>query len=383
MSKDLNCFVMGAGVVGPAAARRLLRFPDVCHITIADADYHRAQEAVRWLGDPRCTATRLDYLWGSDTRNIIAAFAGADVVISAVPAAYSPSLAPLALEAGAGFCDFGGVTRVSRSMHDDPVLAEMAWRIGRSIVTDCGWAPGVSGKFTASLARRLPGARSIIMYVGGLGQLARRESFYWQRTFSARGLVELLTPATVLRDGVIRDLPPCSEGVSMHFPELAQFSPFGNGFVETRITAGAGLTPEIMQKLGVQDCWEETIRWDWNAFLAFIATVPEEDRVRVLEERLPHTSAEFKDIGVMRVIAMADDGATASYNMLVMYDTALRMSAMAKATGYSGAVVAHLVAQRATPPGVLVPEELDPDINQALITALSDDLNITYHETAA
>ncbi len=81
----------------------------------------------------------------------------------------------------------------------------------------------------------------------------------------------------------------------------------------------------------------------------------------------------------MTVVAYEGARQTA-YRLYVTYDADLDVSAMAKVTGYSAAVVAHLVAQRATPPRVLVPEELDPDLNRAVIIALSDDLNITYHE---
>jgi lysine 6-dehydrogenase len=305
-------------------------------------------------------------------------FAGNDLVFSAIPASFSPLLAPLAVEAGAHFCDLGGVPAVSAELRSADIR-KAARGAGRVILEGAGLEPGLGGSMMSALNGNLGGeADELIDYVGGLGQFPKEESYFWQRTFSAKGLVEILGPVTILQDHKLVEVEPCSGGTTMTLPELQERFPTQfNGVVESRITAGAGVSPEVMARLGVRNCREETLRWNWPLFLEAIQRVPSEHRVQWVEDTLPHTGPEQPDI-VVSIVFARKGLRNILYALLEGYDHKRGLSAMAKTTGYSAAAAALLIARGGIPAGVLSPEELDWRTNAQLIANLSRDLNICF-----
>jgi saccharopine dehydrogenase-like NADP-dependent oxidoreductase len=380
--------VIGAGEVGPAICHRLLMHQDTGKVSLWDKDLSRAEDAVQHFKPFVCRQSRtdlfncfvpgvLDIATVSPTQ-LMALFGGFDCVISAIPAKHSPQLARIAVGAGVHFCELGGVTDVTRDFRDFKQLASNALENGVSIIHDCGFAPGLSGQMAQVLVRRadiVP--RSVIVYVGGLPQHPAKEYFSWQRTFSGIGIAELLTSPHILRGGRFETEPSC--GIRENKLTLSALAEFDTSFgttVKSRMTAGAGAMPEIMHSLGVQDCWEETLRWDWDAFLAFIRDIPDAERAAAIEHALPHTDTNHPDIAIMRVVAQSER-TRSYYELCTLYDAHLGMSAMAKVTGYTAADTARLAALGRTPAGVMAPEELNWQTNAELIEGLSAELGIT------
>lgn len=386
---DKNAYlIIGAGEVGPAIAGRLVfGHSDTDCVGIVDQDWRRISRVIDTLRTrrdchlslrkfPSISGKTLNITAASDAE-IVSVFSTYNCVISAIPARFSPRLARLAAKASVHFCELGGVTSATKEIRNDKELASQAVANGVSIIHDCGFAPGLSGQMAQVLVRRadiVP--RSVIVYVGGLPRHPTKESFYWQRTFSGVGMAELLAPTKNLSDGRWESMS-CEDGEStLTFPTLAKFETEFGAAVKSRVTAGAGAMPEIMQKLGVLDCWEETIRWNWDAFLAFIRDIPLEERASAIEKELPHTDDAHPDIAFMRVVADSKRQRT-HYELCTHYDTRLGMSAMAKVTGYAAADTARLAALGRTPAGVMAPEELNWQTNAELIDDLAVPLGIT------
>lgn len=384
MNPSLAYAVIGAGEVGPAIAFWLLKQPDTGRVIIADSDGERSRAAMWQIASRkdivsgRCTRVEIDLNTPSHDRDLEQLFDSSRVVISAVPAHFSPKLTEVALRTRTHFCDLGGVTEISHLLRRE--FSGDALLTGVRIIHDCGLMPGLGNMQARTLIRRLDGADEVVIYVGGLPRHPSEDSFYWQRTFSGQGLLEILGPAPIVRNGEIVDAEPCSGGTTLAIRELGHRFPtrFG-GTVHSRITAGAGVAPWLMRDLGVREFREETLRWDWDSFLTFIQGVSPKDRARAIEDRLPHTGPDHPDLVVMRVVARKGN-VERSTTTIDTYDEELRMSAMARTTGFSAAAVARQVAltDSGIPFGVMAPEELPEPATDAVIDALAEELDVRF-----
>jgi lysine 6-dehydrogenase len=363
--------VGGAGRVAKALAWDLLQSHDTSRVILADC-VESLKAVPGQIASPedirsdRCTTRYLDV--HKSNRDITKLFALGDVIISAVPACHNVDLADIAIETGKDFCDFGGVLEVHQSMHRR--LDRKARRASVAVATGCGLMPGLGSMIGKEKHVRRGGAHSILVTVAGLPQCPQPPHFY-QNIFSAPGLLEILAPAPVLRDGAIRTLPPFSDMHDLHIPALERFENGFHGEVQACVTAGADTAAWHFQELGIQNFWEETLRWNWDTLKAFIESFPPKDRVQMLEKHLPPTNRENPDLVILRVTAKGRDWAETE-EIVDTYDPVLDMSAMARTTGFSAAVIARFLAMNpGFFPGVWGPEELPGDILQNCIGAVS------------
>src|SRR5215469_11472266 len=114
----MKLLVIGAGMMGSAAAFDLARSSGVESVTLADADVERAQEAAKFIsrGHGKKGATvRAVALDAADESAAAALMHGHDGVLSAVPYFFNIGLARAAIGAGCHFADLGGNNTVVRN----------------------------------------------------------------------------------------------------------------------------------------------------------------------------------------------------------------------------------------------------------------------------
>src|ERR1700747_2532965 len=127
----MKFLVIGAGMMGSAAAYDMARQPDVHFVTLADADLKRAREVAARInhinGDRKVKAIVLD---ASNEKSAAHVMKGHDATLSAVPYFLNLGLAKAAIEARCHFADLGGNNNV---VPQDLALAAEAEKRGVAI----------------------------------------------------------------------------------------------------------------------------------------------------------------------------------------------------------------------------------------------------------
>jgi lysine 6-dehydrogenase len=178
----MKILVVGAGMMGWAAAFDMARTKEIESVTLADQDEKQLEAAVgriqRLTGTGKVSGVRLD---AADVQAALQLMRGHDGVLSAVPYFFNLGLAKAAIKAGCHFADLGGNNTVVKREYALEAEAEAA---GVAIAPDCGLSPGMASILGGELLRRIGGkADALKIYVGGLPQ-EPRPPFNYQLVFS-------------------------------------------------------------------------------------------------------------------------------------------------------------------------------------------------------
>src|SRR5580704_14597229 len=343
----MKILVIGAGMMGRAAAYDMARSERVQLVTLADNDEQRLNSAVKQVnqlaGGDKVRAVRLD---AGDAGAALDVMRGHDGVLSAVPYFYNLGLVKSAISVGCHFADLGGNNTVVRQELE---LEEQARAAGVAIAPDCGLSPGMASILAGELLRRVGGkADALKLYVGGLPQ-SPKPPFNYQLVFSVEGLInEYCEPAKILRGGKMVTIEPLTETESFHmegFPELEAFHTSG----------GTSTMPETFQGR-VGECFEKTLRYPGHVSMlrnlydlglfssekrridgAMIS--PRQVMSSLLVEKL---SGDEPEITLMRIEAHQGD-VTASFSMVDYTDQATGLTSMMRTTAWPASIVLQML----------------------------------------
>jgi lysine 6-dehydrogenase len=201
MNKSRDTLVLGAGIVGRAAAWDLKRRG--YNVMIADVDHGVADHAARSLG---IDSARVDVAEGDAVRN---SMSGRAAVISAVPYSFGVGLATAAVEVGCHYLDFGGNPTIVKRQSELDSAAKAA---DVAVVPDCGLAPGVANVMATGLieSTSADSIDSVQIRVGCLPQHPTGALNY-QLAFYPGGLInEYAEPCEVIENGVATTVEPLS-----------------------------------------------------------------------------------------------------------------------------------------------------------------------------
>jgi len=344
----MRLLVIGAGMMGSAAAYDMARAPAVEAVTLADSDMGRAQDAAKRVNKltrgKKVTAKRLDASRESDAAKLMRGHAAA---LSAVPYFFNVGLARAAIKAGCHFADLGGNNTVVRQ---ELAMEKQAAKRGVALAPDCGLSPGMGSILAGELMRRVGGqADALKLYVGGLPQNPK-PPFNYQLVFSVEGLInEYVEPARILRGGKLITIEPLSEPEEFHlegFPPLEAFQTSG----------GTSTLPETFAgKVG--ECFEKTLRYrghlalirglyDLGVFssekkkFGKMEIAPRSMISRLFEEKFAGNHA---DLVILRV--EAHQGArVASFTCVDRFEPATKMTAMMRTTAWPASVVVQMLS---------------------------------------
>jgi hypothetical protein len=190
----MKLLVIGAGMMGSAAAYDMARSSEVESVTLADTDAKRAKEAAARINkltkSKKVRPVQVDASKESAARKLIRGHAAA---LSAVPYFYNLALCKAAVEAGCHFADLGGNNTVVRQ---ELKLDKAARKKNVCIAPDCGLSPGMASILGGELVKRLGGkADAVEIYVGGLPYSFGDQEL--ENLFAAHGAV---TSAQVISD---------------------------------------------------------------------------------------------------------------------------------------------------------------------------------------
>ncbi len=393
----MKFLVIGAGMMGSAAAYDMARQPDVHSVTLADADLRCAREVAARInhihGDRKVKALMLD---ASDENSASRVMKGHDAVLSAVPYFLNLALAKAAIEAPCHFADLGGNNTVVRQ---ELALSAKAEKRGVAIAPDCGLSPGMASILGGELVNRLGGrADALKLYVGGLPQQPV-PPFHYQLVFSVEGLInEYVEPARILRKGKLVTLEPLTEPEEFH---MDGFSPL----IAFHTSGGTSTLPETFEGR-VGECFEKTLRYpghydllcELKALGLFSGEKMKIGKVEIAPRALMSKIFEGKfagkgpDVCIMRLEAHESvrtpgvrgllggrlRGRVATFTLVDLYDPKTDMSAMMRTTAFPASIVTQMLSSGAISKRGAVLQERDVPADMFLNEMQKRGIQIQY-----
>ena len=356
--------VLGAGRQGQAAAFDLAVRGEAEAVVLFDADEGRARRAAERVNGlaGRTVASAA----GLDVRNreqLPSQLEGFDAALSAVPYHFNAFITEAAVRAGTPLCDLGGNTDVVFRQKEFDTEARAR---GIAVVPDCGLAPGTANVLAVYTTRRLEqeGLRpeGVKIYCGGLPQRPRGPLDY-QLVFSVEGLLnEYLSPAYVLRDGRVQTVEALTEVEELELP--------GVGRCEAFITSGGTSTAPWEYQSKLKNYEYKTVRYPGHCekikLLRDLGLLEGEARAVVAQALERTLDFGEPDLVVLRVVCSGSDGereGSVQLDLFDVQDEATGFTAMERTTGFSAAIVMHLLANGEIAPGVRTPDRaVDPEV---------------------
>jgi len=380
----MKYLVLGAGMMGSAAAYDLARSGADNEVLLADINLQTARHSAGTIG-PNVTPVRLDV---NSHRDLRAAMSGCSAVVSAVSYSVNLQVTRAALDAGVHACDLGGNNDV---VEKQIALDAEAKAKGVTIVPNSGLAPGLINILAVTGSRGFDTIDSIRLRVGGLPQHPRPPLNY-QIVFSVDGLInEYVEQALVIQDGELKHIDPMSEIEEIEFP-----APFGT--LEAFTTSGGLSTLPDLFAGKVRNLDYKTIRYRGHCEkfktlidLGFTTLEPMMVGGSVKTNReffadMLRKKLDFGDRDVVlarATIAGTRDGAqkVMEYEFIDLFDEATAITAMMRATAFPTSITAQMLAHGAiTERGVKPPELCVP--GEAMIDELAKrNLKITKRVT--
>jgi lysine 6-dehydrogenase len=337
---------------------------------MADIDEARAKAAASRI--PGAGWTTIDT---SDHGSLRDRIGGHDLALGALPGDYGYAALKAAVEAGVDMLD------VSFTPEDPTQLDASAKERGVTVVPDCGVAPGLSNILVGYGASRLDEVEKAHVMVGGIPEEPVPPLGY-TITWSAEGLVdEYVRDVRIVEGGETVEVPALSGLEEIEFP--------GVGTLEAFYTDGLRTLAESLP--GVDEMWEKTLRYPGHVEkvrllrdLGFFSDEPVKVKgqpvsPRLATARLLERSLWMPEVGDLLAMQITVQGKAAGeergyvFRVLDRYDHEGKVSAMARTTGYTAAIVAGMLAKgKIDEAGVVPPERLgmDPGFTEELLREL-------------
>jgi lysine 6-dehydrogenase len=338
----------------------MARWGDARRVVLADRDLTvacRAAERVNaLLSTSIAEPAQVDV---TDLEAVERLLSGVDSCLSAVPYIYNLAITRAAIQARSHLCDLGGNTSIVRQQHGFDTEARAA---SVSIIQDCGQVPGMGASLMVYAMELLDEAADVYMWDGGIPQNPR-PPFKYLLTFHIAGLTnEYAEPAIFLRDWKVTEVEPMTELETVEFPE-----PIGT--LEAFVAGGGTSTMPWTFEGHLRTLQNLTLRhsghfaqlrafydlglWDLKPVrVGNVEVVPREVFHALFEPK--GTFPDDKDIVIVRTKAVGKkDGreAEAVVELIDRFDEKTGFTAMERATGWSGAIVAEMMARGQTSRG--------------------------------
>ncbi|MFC1659844.1 saccharopine dehydrogenase family protein [Gemmatimonadota bacterium] len=354
--------VLGAGLMGRAVAKDLLRSETDASVTLMDFREDVLEGVAKEIAQERLRTESLDI------RNRAASaekLKGHSAVVAALPHAQSMAGLEAAITAGVPIVDLvGSRPELKRGLDRE------AREAGVLVLPGLGVAPGLSNVLVARGVEALNETHEAVIYVGGIPR-RRRPPLEYETVYSLVSMFGAVSrPARMWRNGLETTAEPMTGLELLDFPE-----PIGS--LEAYYTDGLASLALTMPGRVRDNLEEKTLRYpgfadrvgflkscglldDSAVDLEGVAVVPRDLLIGVLTPKL--TLGPEGDILVMRVVVRGDaegQARTHTFDLFDFMDPASGETAMARTTGFPAAIAARMMARgQIMERGVRFPEEL-------------------------
>ncbi len=323
----MKAAVIGAGMMGRAAAYDLVHNPEVERVKIIDHNPHTLGSLKTFLDSDKVELDLRDIKNKSASKSL----QGYDCAISCVPYTFNYKLAKEAISARCNFVDLGGNNEV---VQQELSLHEEARKKNVLVVPDCGLAPGLVSVLTKILIEELGEAETIHLRVGGLPQKPQPPLNY-ALVFSVQGLVdEYVEPCVALRGGKKVIIPSMQKLERLEFPIYEELEAF--------TTSGGTSTLPDTYLSKVRNLDYKTIRYPGHCEKYLELQNQIGDR-KLLEETLLKMLPEGKEDVILLRAAGEGNGRKIQYQMIEHYDSKTGLTAMMRTTAFPATILAAMI----------------------------------------
>jgi len=345
----MKILVIGAGRMGHGAVFDLAHnSPEVEAVTVADADFAKAQQVAELVGSPKVSAVGLDV---SDNEKTVSVMRGHDAAISCVNYWFNLELSKAAIATRTNFCDLGGNNYV---VDEQLALDAEAKNAGINIIPDCGLAPGMVSVLAMHGANRFEEIEEINIRVGGLPQNPKPPLDY-QLVFSVEGLInEYIEIARVIRNGEITEVDSMTELETLSFddfPELEAFQTSGGTStlpdtflgkikeLDYKTIRYAGHCDKFKTMIDLGLCSSEELYVD-DAKIK-----PRKVFGELLQKNLPADEPDYVLVRLEFVGKIGGESKRLRYDIVDRFDEATGLSAMMRTTAFPASIIAQMMAK--------------------------------------
>jgi len=384
----MKILVLGSGLIGPAAAYNAMSDPDVSHVTLCDINRGQLDAAQAQLADleggEKLSIVQLDVSDQKATANLMAEH---DAVVGALD---RPAI-------GLGIRAAAAANRPLADLlwpfeGELTALKQLVQSSGSMVIVGCGVEPGLTEIMARYLAEKLDRIDELHIKCGGIPEKPVPPLGY-KIVFGGRRLPLWEGESHVVENGQLKTVPRYSGAHAVHFPGVGEVEAWNEEFFPWLMDL------DVLKdlKLGTQ----MTVRWPGYAQKAsvlweldLVRTKPiDVDGVQIAPKDLldallyPHVKMEEgdRDITCFRVEAIGEKkGRPRRYKIETVdrYDEELGFTSMARTTGFTGAIIARMMARgELKAEGLFTPEQV---ISGPLFDRLVEDLaamNIRFEMT--
>ncbi|HEV8159499.1 MAG TPA: saccharopine dehydrogenase C-terminal domain-containing protein [Pyrinomonadaceae bacterium] len=380
----MKIFVFGAGRMGHGAVFDLAHnSPEVEAVTVADADFTKAEEIVKKIRSPKVSAVQLDV---SNYDETVSAMRGHDAAISCVNYWHNLKLSKAAIEIRTNFCDLGGNNYV---VDAQLALDQEAKKANINIIPDCGLAPGMVSVLAMHGANRFDKTEEIHIRVGGLPQNPKPPLNY-QLVFSVEGLInEYVETARVIRGGEIMEVDSMTELETLAFetfPALEAFQTSGGTSTLPDTFSGkikeldyktirySGHCDQFKMMIDLGLCSSDEIVAD------FVKIKPRKVLGELLQKNLPADEPDYVLIRLEFVGVKDGVRKRLRYDIVDKFDEATNLSAMMRTTAFPASIIAQMMAKGEVKMRGATPQEQAIDAEKFVAELARRNINITESE---
>ncbi len=368
-----NVIVLGAGLVGKAIAKDLIKDFDVTSVDI-NADALRALEA---FGIKTKTVNLADT---DQLKELVRPF---DLVVGAVPGFMGYKTVETVITAGKDMVD------ISFFPEDPFGLDELAKSNNVTIVTDCGVAPGMGNIILGYYDKKMK-IESYECLVGGL-PVTREWPYEYKAVFSPIDVIEeYIRPARFVQNGAVVTREALSDPELVHFDGVGTLESWNSDGLRSLIRTKPHIPNMIEKTLRYPGCIEYLRVLRETGFFSYEEIDVNGKKVRPIDVTAKLLFPKWKlkpgeeEFTVMRIrIGGTENGREKNYeyHLLDRTDRETGTLSMARTTGYTCTAAVHLVMEgKFERKGINPPEFLGEDeANFRFIVNFLRDRNVVYH----
>lgn len=368
-----NVIVLGAGLVGKAIAKDLIKDFDVTSVDI-NADALRALEA---FGIKTKTVNLADT---DQLKELVRPF---DLVVGAVPGFMGYKTVETVITAGKDMVD------ISFFPEDPFGLDELAKSNNVTIVTDCGVAPGMGNIILGYYDKKMK-IESYECLVGGL-PVTREWPYEYKAVFSPIDVIEeYIRPARFVQNGAVVTREALSDPELVHFDGVGTLESWNSDGLRSLIRTKPHIPNMIEKTLRYPGCIEYLRVLRETGFFSYEEIDVNGKKVRPIDVTAKLLFPKWKlkpgeeEFTVMRIrIGGTENGREKNYeyHLLGRTDRETGTLSMARTTGYTCTAAVHLVMEgKFERKGINPPEFLGEDeANFRFIVNFLRDRNVVYH----
>ena len=351
----MKVLVLGSGLMGPAAAYNAMVDPDVSRVTLCDVNQRQldvAQTKLKGMqGGEKLDTVVLDVRDEDSTAKLMTVH---DVALGALPLALIPAEIRAAVAAKTPLVDLYFPSEL-----DDEEMAALRQQVaaaGIVVVLGCGiGSPGITEMSARYLAEKLDRVDELYIRCGGIPEDPKPPLDY-KIVFDGRQMPLEESDVSIVKDGQLKTKPRYSGAQSVFFSGVGECEDWLEDFPVWL------LDMDLLRNL--KYAAHTTIRWPGYAAkvtvlkeMGMLSLEPVQvDGVQVAPKSVldavlyPHVKMEEgeRDITLFRTEVKGEkDGQPREYQIETVdrYDDVLGFTSMARTTGFTGAIIARMVAR--------------------------------------